>query len=690
MGKWYYEFEGEKIEPSTLGPKYCTTHWETDGNWTGISDNYYNFNDSETIAWMMPRMFAHNASGSGNARRGWSLDKATPAAEMEVVAVIAQSGSATDFFYNLLILHGSGNAAARSGYIATCVGGTNAMAIRRVENSTVETDLVLGTMSPAPAAGVAYFARFRATPINSGTETKLDLFIWQIGEAEPTVPTLTATDPNPLPVGWAGFGSSQNNSGDSYFGRIGVGTNGDVAPLHSLGSRYFTDFEDEAVGADPAGWTKQQSPSNTNVSIVDNGVGYGKCLKVERVTTQATSIVTWDLIDPDTEREDVEVLALMRGGGSDSSPALALRMLDDNNHYIAGQQPTLSTRIYKTLAGTQTGIYYSATNYGTNWVWLRAQMVGSTVRFKMWLENDPEPAVWAGEVIDQDINGLGHIGIPVNIVGGYVEVAQISVATGNTKALNTGEGQYFEDFTGTTVDLPWDGVTLVPEPSSDPPAYPVIRTNANSANDRVLEFFDAGGSRIGYWTIDALGAVFKEGEVYMRYAAENNFDSEGPVVFLDCSPTSDPEGARFDIRSGKPRVSYDISPNSTVTGSFSLGTQVPGLLSDFEWGHIRMRFYNNRVQMKQWEDLDPEPTEWQIDCASVLNEDYPRDERPLENLLVFGTQKSLRPVYIDKIGVGYGGASAPTASVVTGPATPINLGIANLLATSVRLTWEQG
>ena len=88
------------------------------------------------------------------------------------------------------------------------------------------------------------------------------------------------------------------------------------------------------------------------------------------------------------------------------------------------------------------------------------------------------------------------------------------------------------------------------------------------------------------------------------------------------------------------------------------------------------------IRGKVWADGDTEPAAWDFeinDGAFTTGESG-----------VFARDGRSNDAYWDFFGVGTNGDVAPTSAPATGPNTPVNPSITNLLATSARLNWEQG
>ena len=112
----------------------------------------------------------------------------------------------------------------------------------------------------------------------------------------------------------------------------------------------------------------------------------------------------------------------------------------------------------------------------------------------------------------------------------------------------------------------------------------------------------------------------------------------------------------------------------------------------FEWAGFapgQNAIFHNRklitsgsdIKGKIWPIGDPEPSTFNLESTNA---------ELTSGRVGISCGRSLDTFYVSAIGVGTNGDPAPTGPVATGPATPINLGVSNLQATSARLTWEQG
>jgi len=91
---------------------------------------------------------------------------------------------------------------------------------------------------------------------------------------------------------------------------------------------------------------------------------------------------------------------------------------------------------------------------------------------------------------------------------------------------------------------------------------------------------------------------------------------------------------------------------------------------------------DNLHKLKMWESSDPEPATFVFSMT-----DTGLDQAGYGGLYCQSGDAEIKILFFS---VGTDGDAAPSAPVATGPETPINPSVTNLLATSARLNWEQG
>lgn len=124
--------------------------------------------------------------------------------------------------------------------------------------------------------------------------------------------------------------------------------------------------------------------------------------------------------------------------GADVEPAnMMLRVQDVNNYYMcrvelhADQTLTASLHVVGG-AGSIGSATVSSLTYSGQWLRVKAQALGTTIRMKVWQDTDAEPASWSVTATDSAITAAGGVGI------------RSGVAASNT---NTARTFYYDDFT---------------------------------------------------------------------------------------------------------------------------------------------------------------------------------------------------------------------------------------------------
>ena len=186
--------------------------------------------------------------------------------------------------------------------------------------------------------------------------------------------------------------------------------------------KYFTNFEDSDVAADPPlGWTKRWAASaspGAYTRTVENSTPAFKRRQV-RLVQGGSSIaaITYDVVDADANRADVEVLALVKltatpdsdhlviARGSGASAAVA-------NGYYGNITPSVSeVRIGKVVSGAFTNIAVASfTASAGNSYLMRFRVNGTSLKLRVWLAGAAEPSAWNVETTDSALSAAGWVG----------------------------------------------------------------------------------------------------------------------------------------------------------------------------------------------------------------------------------------------------------------------------------------
>ena len=182
------------------------------------------------------------------------------------------------------------------------------------------------------------------------------------------------------------------------------------------------DFESYATGSLPAAWS---AFDGTAVATVES-FGGSNVLQVVATGAQTGTSVKW--LTPGTLADrDVTVKVRCTAVAGRGLYALA-RITGDTTYYHVGIEEGTTVYLRKRVAGTFTTLGSAAFTWvADTWYYLRIQVVGSSIKAKVWAASGAEPAAWTLTATDGDITAAGHAGVR----GSYT----------------TGSTWYFESFT---------------------------------------------------------------------------------------------------------------------------------------------------------------------------------------------------------------------------------------------------
>jgi hypothetical protein len=184
-----------------------------------------------------------------------------------------------------------------------------------------------------------------------------------------------------------------------------------------------------------------------------------------------------------------------------------------------------------------------------------------------------------------------------------------------------------------------------------------------------------GGRYSSVWSFPEAGSP-AEFEIYASVIASDSSAWVAGVVGLFENITNFIVGSTFSSAHG---VVVDVleNPGNNIL-LFAFGLIDPQI----QKSGIRLRVSGlgtaKAIKLKVWQGA--EPSAWSAEGNYVLN-----NSSGLVGISIPSVDQG-----IVSYGIGTNGDTAPSAPVATGPNTPINPSITNLLATSARLNWEQG
>lgn len=171
---------------------------------------------------------------------------------------------------------------------------------------------------------------------------------------------------------------------------------------------YFTDFSEYSLGT-PGDWTGRGGQSTGDIEVVDEG---GQ----NALTWDGTvgEIVTWDEVDADPDRDDVEVAVLVLVQGTDNSDELNVlcRMddADDFTHLMSQMRGGSRFRLARRVDGS----YDNFTDLSDGELapfWIRMRANGDDFRGKFWADGTTEPSGWDATTTQTDVTAAGRVGL---------------------------------------------------------------------------------------------------------------------------------------------------------------------------------------------------------------------------------------------------------------------------------------
>jgi hypothetical protein len=209
-------------------------------------------------------------------------------------------------------------------------------------------------------------------------------------------------------------------------------------------AQYFTDFSEYTTGVQPSDFTERWDTASVTATVetVADTTG-GKVL--EFVNAGGPAAISWDEIDSDPNRDDVEILTRVRktsGGGSDIRGILARAVNTEATRtgYFTGLSST-DVKLSRYLSGGYNN-FAGAASSPIGWAYVKGKFSGASLKVKAWNGAiGDEPVAWDIETTNSDISAAGWVGF-FNFNGSTTEYDILSVGTNGdvapTSAVATG------------------------------------------------------------------------------------------------------------------------------------------------------------------------------------------------------------------------------------------------------------
>ncbi len=252
-------------------------------------------------------------------------------------------------------------------------------------------------------------------------------------------------------------------------------------------ARYFRNFKNDTIGAEPAGWTKRWATDAATYQVIaDAAGGGGKALRIAR-TASGRRAYTLNAIDADPDRDECDIALLVRTPASAAANAFVLAPVS----HVAGAASTESCFTANLALLSDSGRYMRTLVYeggtgttlpnqtlGGAWAysslyWVRLRRVGSTIYRSIAPANDPSAESYTNTETRATPSAAGAIGVMTLTTGVTFEVLAIGVGT-------NGDLPYFYD------------------PEVVPAGAPTIGTITPSATSATVPYTYSGFDTTGF------------------------------------------------------------------------------------------------------------------------------------------------------------------------------------------------
>lgn len=178
-------------------------------------------------------------------------------------------------------------------------------------------------------------------------------------------------------------------------------------------AKYHDDFQSYSTGAGlPTGWTSRWDGGTW--SIVDDA---GDKFLRQVDTSANRRLATWDTIDSDADRDDVEILATIKSASNNASNAhmgIAARCsgsdTTETGYALVMYGDELVINRYSSGTNTQLGLTTTLSISANTKYKLRFRLNGTSLKGRVWLDGDSEPGTWNVDVTDSTISAAGWCG----------------------------------------------------------------------------------------------------------------------------------------------------------------------------------------------------------------------------------------------------------------------------------------
>lgn len=180
----------------------------------------------------------------------------------------------------------------------------------------------------------------------------------------------------------------------------------------------------------PTGWTDRWSTASLTTSVEAAATPVGNRFIRRTPTLGGARLLSWNMIDGDAARANVDVLMLHRTALASPQQGCAARGASGNSTRdgIVGQAFSVIRIVVFDEGSPVAVVSGSYTHAADEWRWMRLRSNGTSIRVRAWVFGAREPAAWQVDFTDSAVSAAGWVGIYSGDTGNH-DTAYFAVGT---------------------------------------------------------------------------------------------------------------------------------------------------------------------------------------------------------------------------------------------------------------------
>lgn len=175
-------------------------------------------------------------------------------------------------------------------------------------------------------------------------------------------------------------------------------------------AQYFTDFTEYALGVLPSDWSEVEGSGF--LTKASDGLYANARSTLRAGLWSAVSGTDFDVL------ARVKIASTLANSASAPVQGITARASSDgSNYYVFGIYSSSQVRLRKKTGGPTTITSATVATMAIDaWYWVRLQVIGTTIRGRVWADGASEPSGWDISVTDTAISSPGAAGVSCGTV----------------------------------------------------------------------------------------------------------------------------------------------------------------------------------------------------------------------------------------------------------------------------------